>query len=237
METKGRFRFQHSYVYLLSAPVLLSLYYYHNSDTQFLHLFPALSNHVNIELYFQYWKFFLFFILAGLIPFLYVVLVVKKPLSYFGLGIGDYKLGLKLLAIIIPLVILPLIWIASHMPTIKAEYPLARSLITNSDLFWQYELIYIICYYIAWEFFFRGFILFGLAEKFGITHAILIQTISSCLIHLGKPEGETLGSIVSGIIFGYIAIKTRSIWYVWIMHFTIGVLTDYFVLKQLGVRI
>jgi membrane protease YdiL (CAAX protease family) len=61
-------------------------------------------------------------------------------------------------------------------------------------------------------------------------NAILIQTISSSLIHLGKPEGEILGSIIVGIIFGAIAIRTRSFLYVFILHATIGVLTDIFIL-------
>lgn len=235
METKSTFSFSHTFVYLLCAPVLLSLYYYHNTGQQFLSLFPGYTGHPSLDLFVQYWKFSLFFLLVGLIPLSYLLFVVKKPLADFGLGLGNYKLGLKLLAIFVPLVIVPLIWFAAQMPDIRAEYPMARSLFRDSSSFWQYELLYILLYYIAWEFFFRGFLLFGLKEEFGIASAILIQTISSCLIHLGKPEGETLGSIAAGIVFGYIAIQTRSIWYVWFMHITIGVLTDYFVLKQSGI--
>jgi uncharacterized protein len=236
METKSTFRIPHSYIYLLSAPVLLSLYYYHNTENQFLNLFPSLAGDENAGLYLQYWKFILFFLLTGLVPLTYLLFVVKKPLSEFGLGLGDYKMGFKLIGILIPLVVLPLIWLAAQMPDIRQEYPMARILFYKTDLFWQYELIYVLCYYIAWEFFFRGFLLFGLAKEFGPANAILIQTISSCLIHLGKPEGETIGSILTGIILGYIAIRTKSIWYVWILHFTIGVLTDYFVLKQMGAQ-
>jgi uncharacterized protein len=120
------------------------------------------------------------------------------------------------------------------MPDIQSEYPMARLLLKDTRLFIPYELAYILLYYLAWEFFFRGFLLFGLAKDFGATNAILIQTISSCLIHLGKPESETLGSIAVGIVFGIIAIRTQSFIYVWILHFSIGVLTDFFVLKQLG---
>jgi membrane protease YdiL (CAAX protease family) len=58
----------------------------------------------------------------------------------------------------------------------------------------------------------------------------MIQTISSCLIHLGKPESEIIGSIVVGILFGVIALRTRSIWYVFLIHAGIGVLTDLFII-------
>jgi membrane protease YdiL (CAAX protease family) len=210
------------------------LYYYHSTPSQFQFFFSEASDHPDFELHVQYWKFIVFFILAGLIPFSYL-LFSGKTLTDFGLGIGDYKTGLKLIGLLIPLVIIPLIWIASHQSDIRETYPMARSLFLHTEKLWHYELMYIIFYYISWEFFFRGFLLFGLIKEYGIPTAILIQTISSCLIHLGKPEGETLGSIVAGILFGIIAVRTKSIWYVWIIHFCIGVLTDYFVLLQSGI--
>lgn len=222
------------HVYLLSAPVLLSLFYYHQSPEQFNQLFPALAEQEKATLYQQYWKFALFFILVAIIPAFYITAILKKSLADFGLGLGDTKFGLKLVGILLPFAIIPLIWVAAHLPDIRSEYPMAKILMDKSELFWQYELVYIFLYYIAWEFFFRGFLLFGLKEEFGATNAILISTISSCLIHLGKPEGETLGSIVVGILFGWIAVRTNSIWYVWILHFSIGVLTDLFVLMQMG---
>lgn len=236
MDEIGKLRIPHSYIYLLSAPILLSIYYYHNSESQFLQLFPSFRENENAGLYVQYWKFILFFLLTGLLPFLYLIFFVKKPLADFGLGLGNYKLGFKLVALLLPLVILPLIWFAAHMQDIRQEYPMARILFYKTEFFGQYALMYVLFYYLSWEFFFRGFLLFGLAKELGTANAILIQTISSCLIHLGKPEGETIGSIIAGIIFGFIAIRTRSIWYVWIMHFSIGVLTDYFVLKQMGAQ-
>jgi len=126
--------------------------------------------------------------------------------------------------------VVPLIFISSKLPDIRMEYPMAKSLLYDTSNLFLYESFYVIFYYIAWEFFFRGFLLFGLREKFGDFNAILIQTISSCLIHIGKPEGEILGSIAVGIIFGIVAIRTNSIWYVFIIHASIGVLTDLFII-------
>jgi membrane protease YdiL (CAAX protease family) len=91
-------------------------------------------------------------------------------------------------------------------------------------------LAYVVLYYVAWEFYFRGYLLFSLKKDFGALSAVLIQTISSCLIHIGKPEGEILGSIPVGILFGIIALRTRSFWYVFVLHAALGVLTDLFVL-------
>jgi len=160
---------------------------------------------------------------------LIIKLVFKDSWKAYGLGIGDWKKGLPLL-LLIPLVITPVIYFASKMPDVRSEYPLSKLLFDHKDLILGYELLYIILYYIAWEFYFRGFLLFGLAKKWGVWNAILIQTISSCLIHIGKPEGEIIGSIIVGILFGLIAWRTKSIWYVFALHAAIGVLTDLFII-------
>ena len=163
------------------------------------------------------------------LPAIYVKWVMKRPLTDFGWGLGDVKYGAKWL-ITIPLLVVPLIFIASKMPDLRSEYPLAKSLLGNQSSLLVYESAYVLFYYVAWEFFFRGFLLFGLRERYGDVAAVLIQTISSCLVHIDKPEGEIIGSIVVGILFGMIALRSKSIWYVFLIHASIGVLTDLFII-------
>lgn len=216
----------HFYIILLSAPVLLTIYRYHG--------YPGTTN-LNIDFgipsdqVHTIFQFLFFFFLTFVIPTLYVLLVMKKNLFDFGFGKGDLKNGLKLL-LLVPVLIIPAIFFAAKMPDIRIEYPLAKSLLTDQTNLFVYEAAYVIFYYFAWEFFFRGFILFGLKDRFGTVNAILIQTISSCLIHIGKPEGEIMGSILIGIIFGIIAVRTRSFWYVFLMHASIGVFLDLFII-------
>ncbi len=219
----------HYYVMLLSAPVLLTLYRYHGYPEYFYNYFPQYENTTNGDIYARIWQFSVFFFLMFVLPVLYIKFVMKRPLKDFGWGLGDIKWGSKWL-ITIPFVVVPLIYISSKMPDVRAEYPLAKSLLTDQSHLFVYELLYILLYYVAWEFFFRGFLLFGLKEKFGAFNAVLIQTISSCLVHIDKPEGEIIGSIFIGILFGLIALRSRSIWYVFLLHISIGVLTDIFII-------
>lgn len=216
----------HIYFILLSAPVLLTIYRYHGYPGTFdlISDFGFKTDQAT-----SITQFIIFFILMFIIPALYIKLFMKKNLTDFGFGLGNTKLGLKLL-LLIPIVVLPAIYFASQMPDVRSEYPLAKSLIQDQSHLLIYELAYIIFYYIAWEFFFRGFILFGLKDRFGAFNAILIQTISSCLVHIDKPEGEIIGSIIVGILFGIIALRTKSIWYVFLLHATLGVLTDLFII-------
>jgi len=213
------------YFLLLSAPILLTIYRYHAYPENFYTYFGTHYSDITARI----WQFTVFFMLMFVIPAISVKVWFKQSLKDYGLGLGNYKEGIKWL-LSIPLLVVPLIFISSKLPDIRMEYPMAKSLLYDTSNLFLYESFYVIFYYIAWEFFFRGFLLFGLREKFGDFNAILIQTISSCLIHIGKPEGEILGSIAVGIIFGIVAIRTNSIWYVFIIHASIGVLTDLFII-------
>jgi uncharacterized protein len=217
----------HIYWLLVSAPILLTLYRYYGYPEAFLRIVGEFGNS---EIYSRFWQFGVFFFLMMVIPILSTRYFKELDLSTMGLGLGDYKTGLKLVIIVIPFIVLPIIYLAADMPELRSEYPLAKILLRDHSWILTYELSYIFLYYIAWEFFFRGFLLFGLLPKFGAMNAVLIQTISSCLIHIGKPEGEIFGSILVGIIFGAFALRTRSIWYVFLVHAAIGVMTDLFII-------
>jgi len=74
----------------------------------------------------------------------------------------------------------------------------------------------------ASEFIYRGFLLFGLKEKFK-EGSILLQMIPFALMHLGKPELETVSTIFTGILFGYVAYRGKSYWPAFIIHLFINV--------------
>lgn len=221
-----------TYILLLSAPVLLTIYWYYGNAGFLTKVLPVLNTIKHGDIVAHMLQFVSFFILMLIVPVVLVKSVFKESLTKFGFGFGDKKFGLILIGVTIPLVVVPLIYIAAGMPDIQQEYPLSKQLFDYPNWIIWYEMSYVIFYYIAWEFFFRGFLLFGFKDRFGAFNAILIQTISSCLIHIGKPDGETLGSILIGILFGIIALRTRSFWYVFILHAAIGVLTDLFVLAR-----
>ena len=216
----------HTYIILLSAPVLLTVYRYHAYPGFFTADFDfGLAADQNLRIN-QFIRFFgLFFVL----PAVYIKFAMHRSLKDFGFGLGDIKTGMKTLLFLVPVIFIA-IYFAAGMPDVRSEYPLAKSLLHDQNHLLFYEIGYVVFYYIAWEFYFRGFLLFGLKDRFGAFNAILIQTISSCLVHIGKPEGEIIGSIIVGIIFGIIALRTKSIWYVFILHALIGVLTDLFII-------
>jgi membrane protease YdiL (CAAX protease family) len=127
----------------------------------------------------------------------------------------------------LPIIVL-VAFLTSKNPSFQAEYPLYRDLLQNQNMGLQYWLMYGL-YYFGWESFFRGFMLFGLKDKFGELNSVLIQTIPSCLVHIGKPDAEIFSSIIAGVVFGLLALRTRSIWPIFIWHWGLGITLDIFI--------
>jgi membrane protease YdiL (CAAX protease family) len=76
---------------------------------------------------------------------------------------------------------------------------------------------------IGWEFFFRGWILFVYARKFG-HEAMWLQAVPFALAHMGKPGIETLSTIFGGFAFGWVAYRTKSFIWPFLIHWFIATL-------------
>ena len=77
---------------------------------------------------------------------------------------------------------------------------------------------------LGWEFVFRGFLLFALYPVCG-PYAILLQAVPFAIAHFGKPELETLSCIFGGSAFGYVAWRTRSFLYPFLIHWFLATFT------------
>lgn len=159
-----------------------------------------------------------------LIPVGSVKFIFKEKLSNFGIRLGDVKFGLSTLVLFL-LVMLPLVWIVSASESFAETYPQGgRALLHNLPMIMFYEFCVLI-YMLGWEFLWRGYMLFGLKEKFGY-YSILIQMIPFFILHKGKPELELFGAIFAGIILGIQAWRSNSFIYSWILHWLIMVSID-----------
>jgi membrane protease YdiL (CAAX protease family) len=184
------------------------------------------------------YHFVIAFLILGIIP--YIWLLKKVPsmsMAQFGGHSGNKKLGLIL--VLIGLIVGPVvIYFGSTDPALQAEYPLTKNIMQPWALFILYELLYVLLYYTAYEFFFRGFLQLGLSKSWPKWQSILLVTFLTTFIHwipMMKPLSEIVGAFAVGFLFGYIAEKTDSWYYVCVIHFTIGVLNDTFcTLRILG---
>jgi membrane protease YdiL (CAAX protease family) len=215
-------------VILLLSPILLTTFKYYGSKEFYLttaagYLRPGNDPEWSAGLY----LFASSFVLLGIIPLLMVKFYFKEPLASFGLQKGDLSYGMKALAIMAPILILAS-YLSSGLGVFRAEYPLYHRAGATVSGFAAYALLYL-GFYFGWEIFFRGFMLFGLGRSIGPTGAILVQTLASCLAHIGKPAGEIYGSIIAGVAWGFVALRCGSIWIVLLLHWILGVSLDFFI--------
>ena len=150
-------------------------------------------------------------ILYLIIPLLIILLIFRENPGEYGFTFGDWKTGLLLTAIGI-LLMAPIIYFLGRGATSMQDYYKALT----AGLPWTTFLDLI-----GWEFFFRGWILFGYARKFG-PEALWLQAVPFALAHIGKPEIETLSTIFGGFAFGWIAYRTRSFVWPFLIHWFIA---------------
>jgi hypothetical protein len=164
---------------------------------------------------------------ASLVLFLAIPLLalklLKEPLGEYGLGLGRWKLGLGGTALLLA-VMLPIVLVAARTPAFAGQYPLTDGATKSWPLFWMYEAAYA-AYFVSWEYVFRSFLLFGLYRRIGL-HAIYFQMMPFALLHFGKPQAETMGSIFAGIALGYLALRTRSFWWGAFVHIAVAFTMD-----------
>ncbi len=152
-------------------------------------------------------------ILYLVIPMVVILLLFRENPVHYGFTFGEWKIGLILtLAGII--LIAPVLWLTGRGAAMEVYY---RSQL--SGLPWNTFLDLF-----GWEFFFRGFILFAYARKFG-PEALWLQAVPFALAHIGKPEVETLSTIFGGFAFGWVGYRTRSFVYPFLIHWFVASFT------------
>lgn len=176
----------------------------------------------------------LHFVGAALILAVFPVLVARlgfgMRLSHLGLGLGRWRAGLAWLAIGIPLALLAG-KIGSNNPQMRFVYPLNTSVQPEISGFVPYALLQFL-YFGAWEVLFRGVLLFGLKDRIGAGPANALQTALSVIAHFGRPFTETFIGVPAGLILGGVSLRVRSMWYIAIIHWVVGISLDWFILTR-----
>jgi uncharacterized protein len=162
-------------------------------------------------------------LLYAFIPSLWIYWGLKESPWDYGWRWNKLHRHLMPYLLFFGLMLLPIIFAAST-PAFQKSYPFFAYVKTSWMLFILWQLAYA-CQFVAVEFFFRGFMSFGLYRRFG-SYAFLISSIPYCMIHYGKPMGESLGAIVAGIVLAHLAYKNRSIWGGALLHWLVALSMD-----------
>jgi membrane protease YdiL (CAAX protease family) len=161
-----------------------------------------------------------------LIPILIILLVFRENPLRYGLSVGNWREGL-VWVVGGSILMVGMAWLFWGLPDFQAYYNTTQAIPNPNESFWggvEGRGLYMF----GWEFLFRGFLLFALAEWFG-ADAIWIQAVPFALAHLGKPEWETYSSIAGGVLSGWVAYRVKSYYPSWLIHWVLAICISWLV--------
>lgn len=220
---------------LVVAAVLLALGYSFGDKPYFdsvlgpplVARFPSLERHLELISY-TYWsaaKLLGF----GILPALHLALLGER-LGDYGLraearaATGGARLSWPKIYLLLFAAIAPFVLWFSRSSLFVAAYPFYRQTGRSYFDLVAWELQYLSTF-VAVEFFFRGYLLFGLRRALG-SLSLFVAMLPYCLIHVLKPPVEALGSIGAGLLLGALAVRTGSLWCGVALHVSVALLMD-----------
>jgi membrane protease YdiL (CAAX protease family) len=214
-----------------AACVCLGIVQFVGSDSTFVHFFPPAPNAPYPYLGYRTW-----WIAWTDIGFLVLPLVLM--LLWPGKHLRDCNLSWRGLRqhywiyIVLFACVFPVIYVVSWQPAFYQFYPMyAQAGRSWTDLLY-WEGLYA-GQFVAVEFFFRGFLVGGLGRHLGIM-AVPVSVMPYMMLHFSKPWPESYGAIVAGLLLGWLAWKTKSIWGGVLIHCTVAASMDYLALSHKG---
>lgn len=168
------------------------------------------------------------FVLLGIVPAALSRPLLDRGPRALGAGLGNVRAGLAWAAVGVP-VAMAIGWASARSPALAAVYPLGSPQLMPAA-FLLHAVGYVL-YYTGFEYHFRGFLLLGLERPLGPWAANVLQAGIVTMAHLGKPGVELAAAFPASLLFGWIVLRTRSIWYVVAIHAAVGIALDFFLLR------
>ena len=161
------------------------------------------------------------FLVLFCVPAVVIKVVLKRSLAEFGLQWGEARTWGKYFVGFM-VIVLPAVFIASRLGDFESYYSYHTWAVESAGAFAVFCGGWLV-YFFAWEFFFRGFWLFGLSRSLG-SLAIFVQMVPFVMMHYNKPELESYAAVIAGIGLGLMAYRGKSFVGCWLLHWVIAVL-------------
>ncbi len=166
------------------------------------------------------------FLLFGAVPLMIVKGVLHEQPVEYGLRVGDWRFGLPLTVLLLAGFAILTFAAPAGLDSLRRVYPVDPGAMDSPALFLRHATLRLVLFYTAWEFLFRGFLLQGLRGTVSDATAVMIQTLPSALWHIGYPTSEIYASVAGGLLFGWLALRTRSLLWPLLLHAGVGIITD-----------
>ncbi len=196
------------------------------------------SNNINIFYYLKirygeqkslaYWVYFQKFLgmfFFGIIPIIIVLTVLPQNLTDYSITLIQPKKTF-ISVLIFASFIIPANLLVGRKPGNLRIYPQIRRKEWNIKILILSALTWA-GYLLAYEFLFRGFLLFACIRTFGIWPAITIVVVIYSLVHIPKGKSETIGAIPFGLLLCILTIYTGSFWIAFFIHITLALSNEW----------
>lgn len=172
------------------------------------------------------------FLLFGIVP-LMIAFATEMNLWFTSLTGDKLLLFFGVLVVLTPIIFLATNKIAKSKVH-QERYAETLSHFATPALFNFNSFLWIL-YLIGYEFLFRGVLLFGCSEAWGMVTATVINVVLYAIVHIPRGKFEVLGAIPLGVLFCVITFATNTFWTVVILHCLIAISHDINCIKHSGV--
>jgi membrane protease YdiL (CAAX protease family) len=165
----------------------------------------------------------------GLGSLLIILIVWRENPSSYGFGFSFNSPPPWWIYLALPLIIIASYFLSSLEANL-ANYPQIRlekwktQIVVSSAASW-------IAFLVAYEFFFRGFLLFASLTVLDPWPAIALNCSLYGFAHFYKGPGETFGAVFVGVLLCYITIQTGNIWSAVALHSVMALSNEWFSLR------
>ncbi len=169
------------------------------------------------------------FIVLGVIPGILYFLIIKPAVSFKDMFNGNFPSSIY--------VIISLVTIIFLITYLNQKSNPHRSSLKMKISEWNFYLFGInalgwIIYLSAYEFLFRGILLFECYENFGFWPAIAINVVIYSAIHMVNSKEEAIGALFFGTIACYFTLWQGTILIPLMMHIALSLSSDYFSIRM-----
>ncbi len=166
------------------------------------------------------------------VPLVVILVFLRRDVAEFGMTAGSLRSGL-LVALLLFLLFIPVIVIFSSKAEFQSYYVDrlrgARVLDYRGQIDWgrvAFHAIVVGFYMFAWEWFFRGFLIFGLKRLMSPIWAALLQAAAFALLHYLKPPIEIASSFFGALLLAGVALRYRSFLPCFAVHWAVNAAFD-----------
>jgi len=164
----------------------------------------------------------------GLIPIVITLTVLSSNLTKYGILIVNTSQTLLWILLISALIIPMNLIFGKNSENLK-KYPQIRAREWNVTLLLVNALSWM-AYLFAYEYLFRGLLLFSSVRLFGAWPAIAVNAAIYTIVHFHKGMKETIAAIPFGVVLCVLTFYTQTIWAAFFAHVVLALSNEWIAL-------